>query len=317
MRPLSDSRTRQPSARARRSRNAPSATIVLAATAALLIGLAPLATSDAGSSATTTIPVFKPAPNPQFPVGTPDTSEPSGEAPPSPDALAGYQRTYVDDFLGSSLDAGWNIFTGIPGGDPGAHFGGSHVVVGGGLLRLNTFRNRAWHNRWVTGGLCQCGLARTYGAYFVRLRITAAGPNEAALLWPLTNVWPPEIDFAETGGVVKGMSASVHSGSNNHIDQRKLRINMTQWHTWGVIWTASTITFTVDGQVWGTVTTPSEIPRIPMTLDLEQRTKCALGEQCPTHPVSMQVDWVAEYAPGPPAPTTTLAQAPAITTTIP
>ena len=90
-----------------------------------------------------------------------------------------------------------------------------------------------------------------------------------------------------------------NGGVTNHFDQRFLGINMMRWHTWGVIWTPSSVTYTVDGQVWGSVTVPSEIPNIPMTLDMEQRTKCSFGTQCPTRPISMQVDWVAEYTPTP------------------
>jgi beta-glucanase (GH16 family) len=220
----------------------------------------------------------------------------------------------VNDFTTSSRPAGWYVFTGIPGGDPGAHFGGSHVVFGDGLLRLNTYRDPSWHDRWVTGGICQCGLSQTYGAYFVRSRVTAAGPNEAELLWPTAGTWPPEIDFNESGAIDSGTSSSIHSGASNHIDHRWLRINLTAWHTWGVIWNPESVIYTVDGQVWSSVAVASEIPRRPMTLDLEQRTKCSVGTQCPTRPVSMQVDWVAEYTESPPNPATSVATTTTTTT---
>ena len=252
-----------------------------------------------GSATTTTFPIFRAIPNPTFPVGTPDSAEPSGDAPPAADALPGYSESYVTDFTGSSLPAGWGAFAGQPGGDPGALFGPSHVVVGGGLLRLLTYKDPSSNNQWVTGGVAHYGLAQTYGAYFVRSRVSGPGPNEAELLWPVQNIWPPEIDFSETGGLTYELSASLHYGVTNHFDQRFLGINMMRWHTWGVIWTPSSVTYTVDGQVWGSVTVPSEIPNIPMTLDMEQRTKCSFGTQCPTHPISMQVDWVAEYTPTP------------------
>jgi beta-glucanase (GH16 family) len=71
---------------------------------------------------------------------------------------------------------------------------------------------------------------------------------------------------------------------------------MEKWHTWGLIWTPSAITYIVDGQVWGTITAASEIAAKPMTLDFEQRQLCASGKQCPTHPISMLIDWVAEYS---------------------
>jgi beta-glucanase (GH16 family) len=65
-----------------------------------------------------------------------------------------------------------------------------------------------------------------------------------------------------------------------------------------VIWSASSITYTLDGRVWGTVTDPSEIPNQPMTLDLDQQTWCASGFACPTAPQSELIDWVAEYSAG-------------------
>lgn len=262
------------------------ATAGLALCAVLWFGLA-------SSSAT-----FKPSTskvNILYPVGVADSSEPSGMAPPGPYALPGYNLSYLNDFNGTTLPPGWNVFTGVPGGDPGGRFAASHVVVSGGLLQLNTWQDPAFQNRWITGGLCQCEVAKTYGAYFVRSRLTGPGPNEVELLWPVTNKWPPELDFNETGGPSNSTSATVHYGLTNEIDQRKINIDMTQWHTWGVIWTPTVVKFTVDGQVWGAINLAWEIPSVPMTLDIEQRALCSLNRQCPTAPESMLVDWVAEY----------------------
>jgi len=230
-----------------------------------------------------------------YPIGTPDPSEPSQYGPPAADALSGYTLSYVADFTGTTVPPGWSVFTGVPGGDPGGHFGISHVVVANGLLSLNTFREPSWYNRWVTGGICQCSVSHEYAAYFVRSRVTGAGPTEVELLWPTANTWPPEIDFNETGGSITSTTNSAHYGSTNHIVGSRVKIDMTQWHTWGVIWTANEIIYTVDGRVWGEVTGASNISSVPMTLDLEQRQECMEHRQCPTAPESMQVDWVAEY----------------------
>jgi Glycosyl hydrolases family 16 len=262
------------------------ATVVVALCAVLWFGLA-------GSSAT-----FKPATSKaqiQYPIGVPDITEPSGMSPPGADALPGYNLSYQNDFLGTTLPPRWDVFTGVPGGDPGGRFAASHVVVNDGVLQLNTFQDPAYGNRWITGGLCQCGVSKLYGAYFVRSRITGAGPNEVELLWPASNTWPPELDFNETGGSDTSTSATVHYYKADEIDQRKINIDMTQWHTWGVIWSPTAVTLTVDGQVWGTINLAWEIPRTPMNLDFEQRALCSLNRQCPTVPVSMQIDWVAEY----------------------
>lgn len=231
----------------------------------------------------------------EYPTGVKSSTQPSGQAPPGASALAGYTLSYVKVFDGTSLPPGWNVFTGVPRSDPGGKFALNHVVVSGGLLHLITSKDSLFHNRWVTGGLCQCEVARTYGAYFVRSRVTGPGANEVELLWPKTNIWPPEVDFNETGGSIASTSSTVHFNVINTIEQKSVRINMEQWHTWGVIWTPASLSYVVDGQVWGVIKSTDEIPKVPMTLDFEQRVGCGTGRECPSHPVSMLVNWVAEY----------------------
>jgi hypothetical protein len=233
-----------------------------------------------------------------YPTGTEDERDPSGLAPPRADALAGFTQKYVTHFPGSALPVGWDAFSGVPSGVSDGQFGSAHSVVSGGLLRLTTSRDLSDHDRWVTGGVCQCGFPQTYGAYFVRSRLTGPGPNEVELLWPAANVWPPEIDFNESGRGVTDSVATVHFGTADNIDQRKLTVDLGRWHTWGVVWTRNSITYTVDGHAWGAVTLPDEIPDQPMTLHLQQVASCTIGLQyaCPHAPVSMEIDWVAEYA---------------------
>jgi outer membrane protein OmpA-like peptidoglycan-associated protein len=231
-----------------------------------------------------------------YPVGIASGWEPSGESPPRGNALPGYRLSYVDDFNGDSLPSGWNSFSGTPGGDAGALWENSHVVVSNGLLQLNTFQDPIYNNLWVSGGLCQCGHPQTYGAYFVRSRLTGPGPTQVELLWPTVG-WPPEIDFNETYGSDGATSATLHYTAANSRVNAALNVNMTKWHTWGVIWTPLSVTYTVDGRVWATMSTPSQIPNQPMTLDFTQETWCSSGFACPTSPQSTYVDWVAEYTP--------------------
>jgi hypothetical protein len=257
----------------------------------------PTSTTTTTTTSTTTT-TTGPSDNQSYPIGVADASEPSGYAPPPGSAMSGYTQDYVQDFTGSSLPSGWATFSGQPGSDPGAQWSPSHVVLSEGMLQLNAYEDPNYGNEWVTGGVCQCGLGTTYGAYFVRSRVTGAGPTNVELLWPLAHVWPPEIDFNETAGDTDETSATVHFTSSNAEDQRRLyNIDMTQWHTWGVIWTPSQIIYTMDGEVWGTVDVAAEIPNQAMTLDLTQQTWCASGWACPTQPESMQIDWVAEYVP--------------------
>ena len=271
------------------------ATVLIFGAALSAVLLLSLSGSRSSETATTlTVPAGGATP---YPVGVVDHLEPSGLAPTPANALAGYSLTYVSDFPGTAVPDGWDTFTGKPGGDPTGQFASSHVAVGGGMLFLNSWRDPAYGGRWVTGGLCHCGHPQTYGAFFVRSRITGAGPNESDLLWPFNNQWPPEVDFNETGAVASSTSWTVHFGGDNSIVQQTLRVDMTKWHTWGVIWTPTTLTFTVDGHSWGALRLPAAIPQLPMTLDLQQRTSCAVPSACAGLRQSMLVDWVTEYAP--------------------
>jgi len=237
-----------------------------------------------------------------YPTGVTNPTQPSGLSPPLPGALSGYHRTYATDFSGSSLPPGWVTFTGVPGGDPSAHFASSHVLVRDGMLELVTYRDPRYGDQWTSGGLCQCGHPMTYGAFFVRSRISNAGPNEVELLWPANNQWPPEIDFNESGSRWSSTSATVHHGTARHdlfTQQNLADIDLRRWHTWGVVWTPTSITYTVDGVQWGkTLTTPDTIPQLAMNLDLQQRPGCPTSFEvaCPPQGQTMYVDWVAEYS---------------------
>lgn len=232
----------------------------------------------------------------KYPVGTPDKDEASGMGPPNSRAMPGYKMTYSTSFPGGSVPSGWIVYHGQPTNDPGAQFGSAHVVVRGGMLRLNTWRDPGYQNRWVTGGLCLCGTPQTYGAYYVRSRVTGGGPTAVLLLWPASNKWPPEIDFNESSGKIGSTTATVHFGATNQQEHRELRIDMLKWHTWGVIWSPTSIVYTVDGVAWATESNNSaSIPNVPMHLAIQQQTACLQGRLCPSAPVSMLVNWVAEY----------------------
>jgi hypothetical protein len=270
--------------------------LALSLSSSLVLTLGLWATASSG--ATHPKPSRHPSHSFIYPIGTSNTTAPSGYAPPAPNALPGYTQDYVTTFPGTAVPSGWDTYNGLPGGDPGGHFASTHIVVSNGVLSINTYQDPAYNNEWVTGGICQCGYtSQTYGAWFERSRLTGPGPTGVALLWPDANVWPPEIDFNETYGGTSYTSATVHWDANNSQFHSKVTANMTQWHTWGVIWTPTKITYILDGRVWGTDTVASEIPTIPMHISLQSQTWCESGWACPSTPQSMQVAWVAEYSP--------------------
>jgi hypothetical protein len=233
-----------------------------------------------------------------YPVGVFDLDEPSYLAPPPPWAMPGYTRTYVNDFTQPLPRPQWFLYRGVPQGDPAGRFDPQHVAVNHGMLKIGTWRDPRYANHWVSGGAGLGGLSITDGAFFVRSRETVAGPDDVALLWPTDNQWPPEIDIDEAYGSPTHELWFVHYDQPQDQDVGHVTIDVTHWHTWGVIWTPQSITFTVDGRVWGSVTSPAEIPTIPMELGLQSQAWCGItGEPCPTAPSTYLIDWVAVYQP--------------------
>lgn len=274
--------------------------IIAAAIAALCAPLLAMANPNAASAAPARAAVA-PAVAPHataYPNGVFDLDEPSDLAPPTGTALPGYTRVYTNDFTTSLSTSQWFYFKGVPKGDPSGRFDRAHVAITKGLLKIGTWRDPRFGNAWVSGGVGLSGLPTTYGAYFVRSRETAPGPDTTELLWPQDNQWPPEIDFDEAGGSSTQQWWFVHYDNAQDQAAGTTTINILHWHTWGVIWTPSSITFTVDGREWGEVTNTSEIPTIPMTLDLQSQSWCGIkGEPCPTKDSTLLVDWVAVYQP--------------------
>jgi beta-glucanase (GH16 family) len=158
--------------------------------------------------------------------------------------LPGWQRVFADDFTASTLSSRWKSYWGVPGGDPGGFFDPTHVTESGGQLVISAFKDPtdiaydAGPNTYVTGGVSSSpSFAQTYGKYLVRSKFDAGvGIAHAILLWPATNTWPPEIDFSEDNGANRQTTyATLHYGPNNTQVQRSTPVNLTQWHTLGVV----------------------------------------------------------------------------------
>jgi Glycosyl hydrolases family 16 len=269
---------------------------VLRACALVAVLSSLLITTDALRAAATTSRSTTRTVGAHLPVGIRDLREPSGYRPPSATAMRGYRQTYVDDFRGPLSWRRWFLFSGVPSGDPSGLFAKSHVGVSRGLLRISTWRDARYGGQWTSGGVGLYGVPFTYGAIFVRSRETAPGPDTTELLWPADNQWPPEIDFDEAGQSSRAQWWFVHYDSPGDQVDGHMAINIEHWHTYGVIWTPSSIRFVVDGKVWGKTTSSSVIPHLAMTLDLQAQSWCGIqGEPCPSRSSTLLVNWVALY----------------------
>ncbi len=214
--------------------------------------------------------------------GSPSTRH-AVPSPPSPwpTRVAGWRLTYGTDFPGNRLPYGWDAYNGQPGGDPYGAWESSNVSVSGGALHLMATPS-------AQAGVQFYGNPQTYGMYLVRMKgdyEPGLSINNLAILWPAQQgVWPPEVDFfQDLGGTRQSFSASLHPGPSGiggccFIASPTQDRNATAWHTYGVQWTPSTITYTIDGRVWARVSASSlrpgtQWPDIPMNLTLQSQNQ--------------------------------------------
>lgn len=222
--------------------------------------------------------------------------------------VARWHEVFADDFNGSALDrAKWRLYEGQPGGDRGAWFDPRHVAVSHGELVISGYRDGADGGKFATGGVSSSpGLVQTYGKYLVRMRFDdGRGVSHILLLWPADNSWPPEIDFSEDSASGRQLNyATLHYGADDTQVQRKLTVNPTKWHVYGVVWTPGKLAFTLDGRPWANIT-GSAVPSVPMVLDIQtQSWACGVsswegcvGAATPRR-VNLYVDWVVAYSLG-------------------
>lgn len=270
----------------------------------------PSATGQSSGAAQTT-PVASPTPVSSSLAPTAASSINTSTTMPVGD-LPGWKQVMADDFNGTSLDSCWGAYQGVPGSSPTALWEPSHVVVSGGLARLETYQDPLFGGGWVTAGMSAwpC-LKQEYGKYEIRFRMdNGPGVKYAILLWPSSAPWPcgGEIDFGEDSGGSPRNSTTLTthycdaSGQNAILPQQTAKANFTQWHTLGIEWTAGRIVWTLDGANVATVTS-SHVPADAMQLAIQTETNsnCNAGYPCLTSTtpslVQLDVDWVVAYAP--------------------
>ncbi|HTI85817.1 MAG TPA: glycoside hydrolase family 16 protein [Alphaproteobacteria bacterium] len=103
--------------------------------------------------------------------------------------------------------------------------------------------------------------SQTYGYFEIRAQVSGThGTNSAFWLLPHSGAWPPEIDVAEVLGrdprtdVITNHSSSPKSA---HRTTATAGVDLSQdFHTYGLMWTPTTMTFYLDGIV--RYTTPTQ-----------------------------------------------------------
>jgi beta-glucanase (GH16 family) len=217
---------------------------------------------------------------------------PHGTAPRG-NLAGGWTQVFVDDFTKPLNTSQWGRYSGQPGGNPYGMWSPAHVNVDSArqAMRLRGYRVGG---RFVTGGV-MLNRPQTYGKWLVRAAFNkGAGIEQVMLLWP-TQGWPPELDFHEGAADGKTM-ATAHWGATNQQKHFFKTVEMRRYHVYGLEWTPTSVTFTMDGKPFGRVT-GAAVPHQPMSLAIQTHATRAVGAVSAAVPaeVTEYVDWVSVY----------------------
>lgn len=219
----------------------------------------------------------------------------------------GWRTVFADGFDDCDLGSSWGEpYSGHPGRNTHSTWTNSMVTVSNGALHLGSRRQGG---SWVTGGVSNWPVTQSYGRWDVRVR---ADPSDDIsyhlLLWPQSEDWPPEIDFAEsfdpTRTVMDGWLHWKELGGNAKAKQI-VSGDFTDWHTFSVEWLPGEIRYLLDDEVWAATT--EHVPSGPMWLALQAEgglcdRRAEWGNPCQVpvpdvDTVNVDIDWVKVSAP--------------------
>jgi hypothetical protein len=236
-------------------------------------------------------------PSPGAGTGDPTTATCGGTANTPSSPVTGYTVKKCEDFNGTGTPSGWSLY------DNGS--GGTTVVGKGRLAEQCIFGNGMVTLKQDASG-ATCGMssdfASKYGYWEARMRTYTTGtgggsaPHPVMLLWPDTGSWSDgELDWVETDIGDDGIGVFFHCTTGDpsqNCYHTSHKVDITQWHTYGFEWTATTLKGFVDGQEIYSTDGAGGNPSVSMheTLQLDNNTG-----QMPPKPGNMEVDWVHMY----------------------
>jgi hypothetical protein len=243
---------------------------------AAILSVTVLATTLAASSASAAmLPRVTPGTSPNFPV-----------------------RVFYQQFNLPLKPHTWSIYQGRPACCPDSLWAKSHVLARGGLLRIRTYRDPAFGNAWVSGGVSMARiLNQTYGRWVVRFRMrrgTGVG-MDVALRPSGSGTVVDWIEESSDHGALRNLeTATLHYGNT----RTHVKANFTLWHTMTLSWVPGRITVKINGKIWADYR--SHIPSSPMHLTMQTNTGTngfsGVNPNSTTPPlVPLQIDYVSVY----------------------
>jgi hypothetical protein len=221
---------------------------------------------------------------------------------------------WSDEFDGISVDTSkWTIYNQPDLDDPDGWYRPENVAVSDGTLKIHSVEELYGTRHW-TGGYIDTAPASSahpqYKYLVARVKHSAPDTNIWATWWTVGwvdgyLVWPPELDICEVQGgpgASPGQTYHWNSGGDTWLGC-STGMDESQWHTYGVYWTATTApVFYVDGVLSCSPGGPYTGALYPMKLKLTSSPNHGNRYSgCPL--ADMEVDYVRVYdAPPPPPP---------------
>lgn len=177
-------------------------------------------------------------------------------------------------------------------GNGGAPFGGVYhpedtVSISDGAMHIKMFRPAAGGDNHVAAVVPIPCMAHQYGRYVERFKVVQADPGFKSAHLFYTGGYEidyPENDYNQT------ISAYTHPGGANFSS----KVTWTDWHTTAIEWTASSVSFFMDGKLVGTTT--NKVPNVPMSWILQNESSILGPYASPGATAQLDIDWVTCYA---------------------
>jgi hypothetical protein len=227
------------------------------------------------------------------------TSAASATSPP-PTSTRFPRMIFYRQFKDALKRHTWTVYQGVPGCCDQSYWARSHVVSKGGMLRIQTYRDPAYGNRWVSGGVSMARLVnQTYGKWVVRFRMPrGTGVGMDVALRPSGGGTVVDwIEESSDKGAARAIeTATLHYGSTRV--HAHVKADFTKWHTMILAWTPGRITVRLGHHLWADY--GSHVPSSPMHMVMQTNvgtngfTGVLPNSSTPSR-VTLYVDYVAVY----------------------
>jgi beta-glucanase (GH16 family) len=188
-------------------------------------------------------------------------------------------------------------------GAGGEAIGISPFAVADGVLTIRAaptpaeLKPQLYDMNYVSGLLTtKQSFAQQYGYFEARMDVPeGSGLWPAFWLLPASGAWPPEIDVMESYGTAESVFTVHSKASGKHTQAGRTDYDpgiLTGFHTYGMLWTAETISWYLDGVKIHEEATPADLHQ-PMYMLVNM----AVTAQAPAGTSGdLQVDYVRAYA---------------------